>query len=165
MTHDELNALEALEKEATKGPWKRFSKNGVVAVMKGARELIHWMGFDHDAGFKRKAAENVAFIATIRNAAPTLIALARCEIEREARVSTHAPGCHTWGPRHYDCLMRRYEATRAALTKAQEALEPIVAGMEDDPDYGPTVRMSAISQENMTRARSALDAIRKVLRS
>lgn len=147
MTHDELTALEALEREASAAPWEAdgswiFSEAGAI-------------GTDDDR----------VFIAAIRNAAPALIAAGRCEIEREARFSTHAPGCHTWGPRHYDCLMRRYEATCATLTQAQEALEPIVAGMEDDPDYGPTVRMSAISQENMTRARSALDAIRKVLRS
>ena len=61
--------------------------------------------------------------------------------------------------------MRRYEATHVALTQAQEALEPLAAGMEDNPNYGPTVRMSAISQENMVRVCSALDAIRKVLGS
>ena len=135
MTHDELNALET--------DLEQFRK---------------WL---RSPGPEFPPIEEINHIA---DKIPTLINLARREIEREARVSTHAPGCHTWGPRHYDCLMRRYEATHVALTQAQEALEPIVVGMEDDPDYGSTVRMSAISQENMTRARSALDAIRKVLR-
>lgn len=31
----------------TKGPWKAFTKNGVVAVMNANnKEIIHWSGFD-----------------------------------------------------------------------------------------------------------------------
>jgi hypothetical protein len=42
------------------------------------------------------------------------------EQNRSERVGTHAPGCHTWGPAHYECLLRVNAELVAALEQILE---------------------------------------------
>jgi hypothetical protein len=51
------------------------------------------------------------------------------EQNRAERIGTHGPGCHTWGPAHYECLRR----VNAELF---ETLNDIVYGLEKSRIWG-----------------------------
>jgi len=35
------------------------------------------------------------------------------EQNRSERIGTHGPGCHLWGDRHYECLLRKFNEESA----------------------------------------------------
>jgi hypothetical protein len=45
------------------------------------------------------------------------------EQNRAERIGTHAPGCHTWGPAHYECLLR----VNAELLEAMKRSNTLLA--------------------------------------
>jgi hypothetical protein len=45
------------------------------------------------------------------------------EQNRSERIGTHAPGCHTWGPAHYECLLRVNAELVDALEKLFESVD------------------------------------------
>ena len=68
MTEQELNELIALEKKASKYPWKRL---GAVSVM-GRRK-----GIFETTPKNRKAAQDIDFVVALRNAFPDIVEILR----------------------------------------------------------------------------------------
>lgn len=52
-----------------------------------------------------------------------LNAALRYEENRSGRIGTHGPGCHEWGPRHYECLAEVFAERAKALETAALELE------------------------------------------
>jgi hypothetical protein len=88
--------------EHTQGPWKAFSLNGIISVMKGGKEVVHWSGFDA-ADFKRQREANARLIA----AAPDMLAALKAFI---ADYENTAQTCHNG----YTA-----EKARSAIAKAE----------------------------------------------
>ena len=51
-----------------------------------------------------------------------LNAALKWEQDRSERVCTHGQGCHTWGSRHYECLLREYKSLLVTLENARAAM-------------------------------------------
>ena len=53
------------------------------------------------------------------------------EQNRSERIGTHGPGCHTWGHRHYECLLREYKSLLEALQELRYAATDKAERMAD----------------------------------
>ena len=152
MSDLDLDALEKIAKAATPGPWRadyvanEFAETFFVrpagARIEPERRVRVSIGTtwadEFESGPARRdgpASRVAAHIAAFDPpTALALIDLARVEHDRRNRQGTHGPDCHTWGPRHYDCLMAHVATltadlatARAQLAMAREALERLSA--------------------------------------
>ena len=57
------------------------------------------------------------------------------EQDRAERIGTHGPGCHTWGPSHYECLLR----VNAELVEALGQYVNVVVSVNDPDEWTPKV--------------------------
>jgi hypothetical protein len=57
------------------------------------------------------------------------------EQNRAERIGTHGPGCHTWGPAHYECLRR-------VTAKLAVALEDLMEATGEPPDRNCSCHIS-----------------------
>lgn len=72
MTPEQLDELIALEKKASKAPWKRL---GAISVM-GRRK-----GIFETTPKNRKAAEDIDFVVALRNAFPDIVETLRSTLK------------------------------------------------------------------------------------
>jgi hypothetical protein len=73
------------------------------------------------------------------------------EQNRAERIGTHGPGCHTWGPSHYECLLRVNAELVEALKELVYETEMVSIG-----DYSEEAHDIAVS-----KARAALAKLKE----
>ena len=148
MSDLDLDALEKIAKAATPGPWRadyvanEFAETFFVRPA-GARieperrvrvSIGTTLADEFESGPARRdgpASRVAAHIAAFDPpTALALIDLARVEHDRRNRQGTHGPDCHTWGPRHYDCLMAHVATLTADLATARAQLAMAIEALE-----------------------------------
>ena len=99
-----------------------------------------------------------------------LNAALKYEENRLGRIGTHGPGCHTWGPQHYECLVRERAADVEALRRIVQWSEAYPIDIFPEPDFRAVRRaldaggltLDAVSASNM---RHVVTGVGKIARA
>ena len=95
-----------------------------------ADELLDGMS---DEYWNQLNADAAALLRTQHAEIERLNAALKWEQNRAERIGTHGPGCETWGPAHYECLLRSVERKDALLRQCLEMLG--CTHEDDDPGH------------------------------
>ena len=75
------------------------------------------------------------------------------EQNRAERIGTHGPGCHTWGPAHYECLLRVNAELVEAMKELVYEAETVSIG-----DYSEEAHDIAVSKARAALAKTTGEA-------
>jgi len=108
-------------------------------------EALEWEG-THKV-LSHTASETKLVVDTLTTEVRRLNNALQWEQNRSRHVGTHAYGCHTWGPAHYECLLRKFEAAEAALAECQRKAETLDRLFELIPSLLELAAIEAAKEE------------------